>query len=215
MNTQLNIKAWRLLFSPTFVTLLVGVVMVLVLGGPSVQAQTATTDSTAGTATAGGTATQSPTTTTQPAGTVDSSITIPVKGSITDPNGTITVTGNVIVSCRRVIDVNNAVTTPLALLDFNFSGVKGMSGTATAPVTYVTGDNHASEIRPFQASDTVIVSTPYYDSTKDALSAKTMLVNVTLNFDASTGKVTSGSISVGNNVATSATVGTVATTTPQ
>ena len=211
MNTQLNIKARRLLFSPNFVTLSVGMVALLAMltvGGSSVQAQTATTDSTA---TTSGTTT----TTTQPAGTVDSSITIPVKGSITDPNGTITVTGNVIVSCRRVIDVNNAVTTPLALLDFDFSGVKGTSGTVKNQIVYVTGDNHASEIRPFQASDTIIVSAPYYDSNSGPLSAKTMLVNVTLNFDASTGKVTSGSISVGNNVATSATVGTVATTTPQ
>jgi len=204
MNKQLNIKT-RLL-SPSFVTLLIGMVAVLVLGGPSVQAQTATADGTA-------TTTTTPTTTT-PAGAVDSSISIPVKGSVTDANGTITVTGSVLVSCRRVIDVNNAVTTPLALLDIDFSGVKGTSGTVKAPVTYVTGDNHASEIRPFQASDTVIVSAPYYDSSKDPLSAKTMLVNVTLNFDVSTGKVTSGSISVGNNVTTAATVGTV-TATPQ
>jgi hypothetical protein len=208
MNKQLNIKTRRLLLSPSFVILLIGMVVVLVLGGPSVQAQTATAD---GTATTDSTATKSPTTTT-PSGTVDSSISIPVKGSVTDPNGTITVSGSVIVSCRRVIDVNNAVTTPLALLDFDFSGVKGTSGTVKAQTVYVTGDNHASEIRPFQASDTVIVSTPYYDSSKDPLSAKTMLVNVTLNFDVSTGKVTSGSISVGNNVTTAATVGTVSAT---
>jgi hypothetical protein len=208
MNIQLITKTRRQLFSPAFVTLLIGVVAVLVLGGSSVQAQTATTDSTASTSTTSTT----PTTTTQPAGTVDSSITIPVKGSVTDPNGTITVTGSVIVNCRRVIDVNNAVTTPLVLLDFDFSGVKGTSGTVKAQTVYITGDNHASEIRPFQASDTVIVSTPYYDSTKDPLSAKTMLANITLNFDASTGKVTSGSISVGNNVATATTVGTVSAT---
>lgn len=203
MNTQLNIKTR--LFSPSFVTLSVGVVMVLAMlawGGPSVNAQTTTADGTATTTT----------TTTQPAGTVDSSITIPIKGSVTDPNGTITVSGSVIVSCRRVIDVNNAVATPVVLLDFDFSGVKGTSGTVKAQTVYVTGDNHASEMRPFQASDTIIVSTPYYDSTKDALSAKTMLVNATLNFDTSTGKVTSGTISVGNNFATAATVGTVTTT---
>lgn len=209
MNIQLNIKARRLLFSPSFVTLLIGVVALLVLGGSSVQAQTATTDSTATTSTT------TTTTTTQPAGTVDSSITLPVKGSVTDPNGTITFTGNVIVSCRRVIDVNNAVTTPLVLLDFDFSGVQGTSGSLKTQIVYTTGDNHASEIRPLQASDTIVVSTPYYDTNSGPLSAKTMLVNATLNFDVNAGKVTSGTISVGNNVATSATVGTVATTTPQ
>lgn len=214
MNTQLNIKARRLLSSPSFVTLSVGVVMVLAMlawGGSSVQAQTATTDSTASTNTT------TTTTTTQPAGTTDSSILIPVKGSVTDPNGTTTFNGNVNVACRMVVDVNNAVTTPVVLLDFDFSGVKGTSGSLKTQIVYTTGDNHASELRPLQASDTVIVSVPYYDVNSGPLSAKTMLVNVTLNFDTSTGKVTSGSISVGNNAPTAATVGTVSTTgaTPQ
>ena len=73
---------------------------------------------------------------------------------------------------------------------------------------FVTGGNHATEIRPFQASDTVIVTVPYYDSTKDALSAKSMLATVTLNYDVSTGKLTSGSITIGNNVVTADAVGT-------
>lgn len=196
MNTQLNIKTRRLLFSPTFVTLSVGVVMVLAmltLGGPSVQAQTITP---------------------APEDKVDSSITIAAKGSVTDPNGAVTVTGNVIVNCRRVIDTTNAATPALVLLDFDFSQLKGTSGSLKTQKTYVTGDNHASEIRPLQASDTIIVTTPYFDTTKDALSAKTMLVTATLNFDIGTGKVTSGSISIGNNVVTSATVGTVAASTP-
>ena len=185
MNTQRNIKS--------FVTLLISVVAVLVLGGLSVQAQTATTD-----------------TTTTPAGTVDSSITIAVKGSVSDPNGTISVNGNVIISCRRVIDTTSQTTPALVLLDFDFSGVKGTSGSTKATLkTYITGDNHANEIRPLQAGDTVIVTVPYFDSTKDALSARTLLATATLNFDISTGKLTSGSISVGNNVVTSSAVGSV------
>lgn len=185
MNTQQNIKS--------FVTLLISVFAVLVLGGLSVQAQTATTD-----------------TTTTPAGTVDSSITIAVKGSVSDPNGTISVNGNVIISCRRVIDTTSQTTPALVLLDFDFSGVKGTSGSTKATLkTYITGDNHANEIRPLQAGDTVIVTVPYFDSTKDALSARTLLATATLNFDISTGKLTSGSISVGNNVVTSSAVGSV------
>ena len=185
MNTQRNIKS--------FVTLLISVFAVLVLGGLSVHAQTATTD-----------------TTTTPAGTVDSSITIAVKGSVSDPNGTISVNGNVIISCRRVIDTTSQTTPALVLLDFDFSGVKGTSGSTKATLkTYITGDNHANEIRPLQAGDTVIVTVPYFDSTKDALSARTLLATATLNFDISTGKLTSGSISVGNNVVTSSAVGSV------
>jgi len=179
MNTKLDISTR--LFSPNVVTLLIGIVVVLVLGGPSVQAQT-----------------------TAPAGTVDSSITLLAKGSLTDAQGSVTITGNVIVTGRRVIDTTNAATPTLVLLDLDFSQVQGTSGKKV----FVTGGNHATEIRPFQASDTVIVTVPYYDSTKDALSAKSMLATVTLNYDVSTGKLTSGSITVGNNVVTADAVGT-------
>src|SRR5215213_1441894 len=81
MNTQLNIKTRRRRFSPIVVTLLVGVVAVLVLGNPSVQAQT-----------------------TPGASTVDSSITIKTTGTVSDPSGAVKVSGNVIIKCRRVID---------------------------------------------------------------------------------------------------------------
>ena len=188
MNTQLKIKMRQLLFSPSFVTLVIGVVVVLALGGPSVQAQTTATDA-----------------------PVDSSITVAVKGSVTDPNGSVTVTGNVIITCRRVIDTTSVTSPSLVLLDFDFSQLKGTSGSTKATLkTYVTGDNHATEIRPLQASDTVIVPTPYYDSTKDALAARTMLLSANLNFDIASGKLTGGTLSVGNNVVTSAAVGTVA-----
>jgi hypothetical protein len=180
MNTQLNTK----------VTLSVGVVVVLAMlafGGPSVQAQTTT-------------ATQA---------TVDSSITVSTKGLVSDPNGSVTVSGSVIITCRRVIDTNSATTPALVLLDFDFSQLKGTTGSGKNVKTFVTGDNHTDEIRPLQASDTIIVTVPYYDSAKDALSARTMLVTANLNFDVSTGKLSSGSLSVGNNVVTSTAVGSV------
>jgi hypothetical protein len=188
MNKQLKIKTRQ--FGPSFVTLLIG--LVVVLGGPSVQAQT-----------------------TAPAAVVDSSVTLAAKGSVSDPNGAITVTGNVIVNCRRVLDTTtttNATMAPVVLLDLDFSQLRGTSGTAKTLKTYVTGDNHASELRPFQASDTIIVTSPYFDSTNSALSARSMLVTATLNFDVNTGKLVSGSISIGNNIVTSATVGTITAT---
>jgi len=190
MNTQLNIKARRSLFSPTFVTLLIGVV-VLVLGGRSIQAQTTTTDTSA---------------------PVDSSLTIVAKGSFSDPNGTITVSGNVIINCRRVIDTTSTTTPGIVLLDIDFSQLKGTSGsTKTTLKTYVTGDNRATEIRPLRDTDTIIVTAPYFESTKNELSARTMLVTATLKFDVTTGKLAGASISVGNNVITSAAVGTTTT----
>jgi hypothetical protein len=187
MNTQLNIKT-RQLFSSRFVTLLIGVVLglaTMALGGPSVQAQTTTTSD-----------------------AVDSSITLTAKGSLTDSTGSLTVNGSVIVSCRRVIDSTNATTPALVLLDIDFSQVTGTSGKKV----FVTGGNHATEIRPLQVSDTIIVTVPYYDSTKDDLTSKSKLATVAINFDVSTGKVTSGSITIGNNVVTSATVGTISAT---
>lgn len=200
MNTELTIKMRRRRFSPNVVTLLVLVVVVLVLG-PSVHAQT-TTNSTATTDTTTRTATDNNT-------VVDSSITISAKGTVNDPSGAITVSGSVIVNARRVID-STAVSGPLVVLDLDFSKLQGTSGSLKSLTTYVTGDNHATEIRPLQASDTIIVTCPYFDSTKDGLSARSMLITATLNFDVSTGKLTSGSITIGNNVTTSATLGSSA-----
>ena len=192
MNTQLSIKTWRLQFRPIFVTLLIGIT-VLILGGSSAQAQTATAPP-------------------APA-IVDSSITIATKGTVNDPNGAITFSGNVIVNCRRVVDTTGTSTAapaaPLVLLDLDLSQLTGTSGSFKTLRSYTTGDNHASEIRPLQASDTIIVTSPYFDSTKNGLSAKSMLVTATLNFDISSGKVTGGSITIGNNVVTSAMVDTV------
>lgn len=195
MNTQLKLKTRQLLVSPTFVTLLLGVVVMLAmlaLGGPSVQAQTAT-------------AVDAP---------VDSSVLIAAKGSVSDPNGSFNVTGQVNVTCRRVIDTTSATSPSLVLLDLDFSNLQGTSGTTKATLkTYVTGGNHAEEIRPLQASDTIVVTSPYYDTSKGPLAARTMLVTATLNFDVSTGKVTGGSITIGDNVVTKAAVGSFTTTT--
>ena len=79
-------------------------------------------------------------------------------------------------------------------------------------MTYVTGDNHATSLRPFQASDTIVVTIPYFDSTKDALSASSFLATATLNFDISTGTLTSGTLTYGNNVFKSSGVGTFTAT---
>jgi hypothetical protein len=192
MNTQVSVKTRQHAFGPNVVTLLVLVVVVLVMGAPSTKAQTTT--ETAATDTA----------------VVDSSVTISAKGTVNDPNGAITVSGSVIVNSRRVIDNTSATTPPLVVLDLDFSKLKGTSGSLKTLKTYVTGDNHATEIRPLQASDTIVVTCPYFESSTDGLSARSMLVTATLNFDIGTGKVTGGSITIGNNVVTSTMVGTVA-----
>lgn len=184
MNTQLKIM-----------TLVLGIVAVLAFSGLSVQAQTAT-DTTA---------------TTAADAPVESSITLVAKGSLTDASGNVTVNGNVPVFVKRVVDTTSVTSPSLVLLDIDFSQLKGTTGNGKTLKTYITGDNHATEIRPLQASDTVIIPVPYYDSSKDVTTARTMLVSVTLNFDVASGKVTGGSASVGNNVVTANSVGTIQT----
>ena len=184
MNTHVNIRARRLLFSPAFVTLLIVGVGMLVLGGPAVQAQTTA------------------------APVVDSSITIATTGTVTDGATTVNVTGSVTIKSRRVIDTTTTTAPPLVMLDFDFSQLQGTTGSGKNAKTFVTGGNHATELRPFQASDTIVVTIPYFDSTKDALSASSFLATATLNFDVSTGKLTSGSLAYGTNIFSSAGVGT-------
>ena len=183
MNTHVNIKARLLLFSPTFVTLLIVGVGMLVLGGPSVQAQTA-------------------------AAVVDSSITIATNGTVTDTGTTVNVTGNVTIKCRRVIDTTSTTAPPLVMLDFDFSQLKGTTGSGKNLRTFVTGDNHATELRPLQASDTIVVTIPYFDSTKDVLSASSFMATANLTFDVSTGKLTGGNLTYGTNIFTSTGIGT-------
>lgn len=182
MNTQPNMKTR--LFSLNVLTLLIGVVMVLVLSGPSTYAQTAA------------------------APIVDSSITIATNGTVTDAGIAIAVSGSVTIKCRRVIDTTTTTVPPLVLLDFDFSQLKGTTGSGKTLRTFVTGGNHATELRPLQASDTIVVTVPYYDSTKDALSASSFMATATLNFDIGTGKLTSGSLSYGTNLFSSTGVGT-------
>ena len=184
MNTQLKLM-----------TLVLGIVAVLALGGSSVQAQTAT-DTTA---------------TTAADAPVESTITLVAKGSLTDASGNVTVQGNVPVLVKRVVDTTSVTSPSLVLLDIDFSQLTGTTGSGKTAKTFVTGGNHATEIRPLQASDTIIIPVPYYDSTKDALSARTMLLSITLNYDVSSGKVTGGSATVGNNVVTANSVGTIQT----
>ena len=184
MNTQVHIKARRLLFSPSFVTLLIAVAGMLVLGGPSVQAQTTA------------------------APIVDSSITIATNGTVTDTGVTVNVNGSVTIKCRRVIDTTTTTAVPLVMLDFDFSQLKGTTGTGKNVRTFVTGDNHATELRPLQASDTIVVTIPYFDTTKDVLSASSFMATANLTFDVSTGKLTGGSLTYGTNIFSSSGVGT-------
>jgi hypothetical protein len=184
MNTQVNIKTGRRQFNANVLTFLLGIVALLVLGNPSVQAQTTG------------------------ASVVDSSVTIATTGTVTEGATTVNVNGSVTIKCRRVIDNTSTTLAPLVLLDFDFSQLQGTTGSGKTLKTYVTGDNHATTLRPFQAADTIVVTVPYFDSATDGSQASSFLVTANLNFDASTGKLTSASLTYGANIFKSSGVGT-------
>ncbi len=184
MNTQVNIKTGRRRFGANVLTFMVGVVALLVLGNPSVQAQTADVT------------------------TVDSSVTVATTGTVTEGTTTVNVNGSVIIKSRKVIDNTSTTLVPLVLLDFDFSQLQGTTGSGKNLKTYVTGDNHATALRPFQATDTIVVTIPYFDSTTDGSQASSFLATASLNFDTSTGKLTSASLTYGTNVFKSSGVGT-------
>jgi len=200
MNTQ------RRALSANVVALLAGIVVVLFLGGSSVQAQTTSSTTTTNTdSTATSTAPKSVNNT---AATVDSSITVKTTGTVSDPSGSIKISGNVIIKARRVFDTSTTAIAPLVLLDFDFSQLTGTTGSGKTLRTYVTGGNHATTLRPFQASDTIVVTVPYFDSTTDGLSASSFLVTAVVNFDTSAGTIVSGTLTYGDNVFKSSGVGT-------
>ena len=184
MNTQVNTKTGRRRFSANVLTLLVGFVAVLVLGNPSVQAQTAAVS------------------------TVDSSVTIATTGTVTEGTTTVNVNGSVTIKSRKVVDNTSPTLAPLVMLDFDFSQLQGTTGSGKTLKTYVTGENHATALRPFQGTDTIVVTIPYFDSATDGSQASSFLATASLNFDASTGKLTSASLTYGTNVFKSSGVGT-------
>jgi hypothetical protein len=127
---------------------------------------------------------------------------------VTEGTTTVALSGSVIIKARKVVDNTTTTLRPLVLLDFDFSQLQGTTGSGKTLKTYVTGDNHATELRPFQANDTIVVTVPYFDSTTDGLQASSFMATATLNFDTSTGKLTSGSLTYGTNVFKSSGVGT-------
>jgi len=175
MKTQPNMKTRRSLLSPIVRSPLVGIIGGVPWSGTSAQV-----------------ATQAP--------TVQSTLSIPVVGTVTEAGGTtIFVGGYVTVKSTMVTDVLG--TPPIVVLTFDFSNVYGVSG---GPVlknsqVYVTGGHQATKIRPLRASDVIPITSPYFTGAAGLLSANSWLVTTTLNFNVSTGVLTSGSGTVGNN----------------
>ncbi|HXG94966.1 MAG TPA: hypothetical protein VNN73_21685 [Blastocatellia bacterium] len=180
MKTQQNEKTRRWLSNCIAVSLLVWAIGALVWSGMPVQAQTT-----------------APTQATR----VDSSITIPVSGTVIAPDGTkVTVSGFVVVNCSAVPDETGALKNVVLL--FDCSNVTATSGTGAKKVMYDTKGFDCTKNRLLQPTDVIGFVAPYSPTTSTSLSANTMTLTVTLNFNVSTGQLSSGSITVGNNTTT-------------
>jgi hypothetical protein len=162
-------KTLRWIFSPIALALLV-----VVWSGPSAQAQTVATNV-----------------------TVVSALNVTVAGSFTEPDGTtLKVSGWVVVNSSMVTDAAGA---KRVILTLDFSNVTLQSGAGKNLTTYGTGGFQASTIRPLVASDVLPITCPRFTSAGGILSARSWLVTTTLNFDLTTGKLASGSATVGTN----------------
>lgn len=173
MKTQRNMKRRRSLFSLIVLSLVVGITGGLAWSSTSGQAATVQV------------------------ATVDSTLNIPVSGTVIEPDGTIlTVSGYETVNSTRVTDADG--TSPRVVLSFDFSHVMASDG-LTATGAFKTGGFQDIKIRPLQASDVIPITCPYYLNKTGVSAADTWLVTTTLNFDVTTGVLTSGSTTVGTN----------------
>lgn len=168
MKTQRNMKTRRSVFSPIVLSLLVGI-LGLVWSSTSA-AQTAT---------------------------VDSTLDIPVAGTVIESDGAIlTISGYVTVNCTKVSDADG--TSPRVVLSFDFTNVKASDGLLATGVLK-TGGFQDIKIRPLQASDVIPITCPYYLNKLGVTAADAWLVTTTLKFDVTTGLLAGGSTTVSSN----------------
>jgi hypothetical protein len=220
MNRERNQKSKRALLGRLGLALLVAAGGGLVWGGAAQAAARAQ----AGAATQSSTATQSGTTTPSAAptqtdtaaavtpaaaSTVDSSLAIPVSGTVTAADGTkIAFAGNVAVSSSAVTNVVGIP--PFVMLTFDCAGVNATSGSGAARKTYDTAGFQVIKIRPLQPSDAITITVPVNQLGAGVTLASAWQVTANLTFNTS-GQLTSGTLSA----ATAPTTTSAAATTAQ
>ena len=180
MKTQRNMKTRRFLFSRIVLSLVVGIIGGLVWSGmsgiaaPVVYGQTIIA-----------------------VATVDSTLDIPVSGTVIEPDGTVlSISGSVTVNSTKVTDADG--TSPRVVLSFDFSKVSASDG-LTATGAFKTGGFQDIKIRPLQAFDVIPITCPYFLNKLGVSSAETWLVTTSLKFDVTTGLLAGGSATVGSN----------------
>ena len=180
MNTDRNMKSKRTLFGSIALSLIVGVVGVMVWGGIHAQAAT-----------------------------VDSTLTIPVSGTVTATDGTkISFSGTVVISSSAVTDAPDIP--PFTILTFDSSNVTGTSGKGASLKTYNTAGYQVTKIRDLKPTDVISMTVPVNVAGASVTLAKEWLATFTLNFNIARGQITSGSVTAtANTTTTSSTTGAV------
>jgi hypothetical protein len=179
MNTGRNIKSKRSLFGSIALSLIVGVVGVMVWGGMHAQAAT-----------------------------VDSTLVLPVSGTVTTSDGTkISFSGTVVVNSSAVTDAPD--TPPFTILTFDTSDITGKSGKGASLKSYDTGGYQVIKIRDLKPADVISMTVPVNIAGASVTLAKEWLATFSLNFSA-TGQLTSGSVTAtASTTTTNATTGAV------
>ena len=168
MNTDRNMKSKRTLFGSIALSLIVGVVGVMIWGGMHAQAAT-----------------------------VDSTLSIPVSGTVTATDGTrIAFSGTVVVKSSAVTDVTD--TAPFTILTFDTSNITGTSGSGANKKTYDTGEYQVTKIRDLKPTDVISMTVPVDLAGASVTLAREWLATFTLSFNAS-GQLTSGSVTATAN----------------
>ncbi|HEX8090144.1 MAG TPA: hypothetical protein VF762_14890 [Blastocatellia bacterium] len=179
MNTDRNMRSRRSLFGSIALSLIVGVIGGMVWGITPAQAAT-----------------------------VDSTLTLPVSGTVTTTDGTnINFSGTVLIKSSAVTDAPD--TPPFTILTFDTSNVTGTSGKGASMKTYDTGGYQVVKIRDLKPTDVISMTVPVDLAGASVTLAKEWLATFTVNFNA-TGQLTSGSVTAtANTTTTSSATGTV------
>jgi hypothetical protein len=172
-------KSKRSLFGYIALSLIVGVVGVMVWGGMHAQAAN-----------------------------VDSTLSLPVSGTVTTTDGTrIAFSGTVVIKSSAVTDVTDAP--PFTILTFDTSNITGTSGNGANKKTYDTGGYQVTKIRSLKPTDVISMTVPVDLAGASVTLAQEWLATFTLSFNAS-GQLTAGSVTATTNTtATSPTTGAV------
>jgi hypothetical protein len=168
MNTDLNMKSKRSLFASIALSLIIGVVGVMIWGGMHARAAA-----------------------------VDSTLTLPVSGTVTTTDGTkITFSGTVVVNSSAVTDAPD--TTPFTILTFDTSNITGTSGKGANAKSYNTGGYQVVKVRTLKPTDVISMTVPVNIAGDSVTLAKVWQATFTLNFNTS-GQLTTGTVTATSN----------------